>query len=335
MMMTIPRINCSVLARTVVAIGLTVLSITACGESAAPRVPGEVVSNVTSPLSARVGFAVVPTPAVTVRDDRGAPLAGVPVFFTMTRGNGELLGDSAVTNAEGIAAAISWRLGRVAGLNTLTATVSGIEPVAFDAIGLAGEPWSMAKVAGDNQTILSGTSLPVRPAVVLRDVEGNPVPNATVSFIGEDVTGATQVTNSAGVATVGNWSPRRPGSSSLEATHTLLFRQFFRVTVLAGPPAIVTKVAGDGQTAQAGTAVSRVPEVTVRDANQNLLPAIPVAFTVESGGGSVVNGNQITNWEGSAGPSGWIMGSAGPQVLRVTVEGVEPVFFTGTSLGPP
>ena len=92
---------------------------------------------------------------------------------------------------------------------------------------------------------------------------------------------------------------------------------------------------GDAQTAQAGTAVSRVPEVTVRDANQNLLLGIPVVFTVESGGGSVVNGNQITNWAGSAGPSGWIMGSAGPQVLRVTVEGVEPVFFTATSLDRP
>lgn len=333
-MMAIPRINCSVVVRSVVAIGLTVLSISGCSDSAAPRVPNEVVSNVTSPLSARVGFAVAPAPAVTVRDDRGAPLAGVPVLFTITRGNGTLLGDSAITNGEGIAGAISWRLGRVAGLNTLTAKVSGVEPLTIDAIGLEGEPWSMTIVAGDNQTVLSGTFVPVRPAVRLRDIEGNPVPGATVNFFGEGVTGTTQVTDSNGVATVGSWRPQTPGDNGLEAMHTVRFRQIFRVIVLAGPPAIVTKVAGDAQTAQAGTAVSRVPEVTVRDANQNLLRGIPVVFTVESGGGSVVNGNQTTSFGGYASPSAWIMGSAGPQVLRVTVEGVEPVYFTATSLGP-
>ena len=47
------------------------------------------------------------------------------VFFAVTAGGGSITGDTILTNADGIAALLSWTLGRTAGPNTLTATAAG------------------------------------------------------------------------------------------------------------------------------------------------------------------------------------------------------------------
>lgn len=79
----------------------------------------------------------------------------------------------------------------------------------FSQIGWA-LPAIMTKNAGDLQTAVSGTAVPTRPAVVLRDSGGAPIQGETVTFAvgsgGGSVTGATQVTDANGVATVGSWT---------------------------------------------------------------------------------------------------------------------------------
>jgi hypothetical protein len=63
---------------------------------------------------------------------------------------------------------------------------------------------------GSRQAGMAGTSLVTRPAVVVRDGAGNVLPGRTVVFsvTGGDgtVTGATAVTDAAGIATVGSWT---------------------------------------------------------------------------------------------------------------------------------
>jgi hypothetical protein len=86
---------------------------------------------------------------------------------------------------------------------------------------IAGPPAALTKT-GDNQTADPGATVTVAPSVKVVDAAGIPVPGATVIFsIGDGagtITGATQTTNAAGVATVGSWKlGAGPG-----ATNTLL-----------------------------------------------------------------------------------------------------------------
>ena len=86
-------------------------------------------NNQTAPPSTNVAVA----PSVVVLDNMGQPAQGVTVTFTVARGGGTVTGATVVTDAQGIATVGSWRLGDL-GDNTLVATVSGIAPVAFDAV---------------------------------------------------------------------------------------------------------------------------------------------------------------------------------------------------------
>jgi hypothetical protein len=89
--------------------------------------------------AAMAGSAVPTAPSVLVRDLSNAPLAGVPVTFTVTSGGGYLTGATAVTNASGIATLGSWVLGSPAALNTMIATAAGAAtPASFGAAGCGG-----------------------------------------------------------------------------------------------------------------------------------------------------------------------------------------------------
>ena len=92
----------------------------------------------------------------------------------------------------------------------------------FSPIGWA-LPAIMSKNGGDGQTAVSGTALPVRPSVVLRDSGGSPIQGEAVTFSvasgGGSITGATQVTDQNGVATVGSWTlGTADGANALIAT---------------------------------------------------------------------------------------------------------------------
>jgi len=208
----------------------------ACTESVTPEEPSEVAAVSATQLSDTVGLQVSPSPSVIVRDGSGDPLRGVPVTFTVTSGGGTIVGEAAETDTSGVATVISWRLGRTTGLNTLTATVGGLAPVVFTARAIAGWPVSMSRIAGDGQTVIAGTPVPVRPAVLLRDVDGNRVSGATVTFEGAGVMGATQITGEDGIATVDGWAPPRVGTASLDVRSGFLYNSFRATAQAAVPP---------------------------------------------------------------------------------------------------
>ncbi|MDQ8153833.1 MAG: hypothetical protein P3B98_04140 [Gemmatimonadota bacterium] len=82
---------------------------------------------------APAGAAVAQPPAVRVVDADGNAVAGTVVSFTVGSGGGTVTGGTATTSAEGIATVGSWRLGAVAGEQTLIATAAGLtgSPVTF------------------------------------------------------------------------------------------------------------------------------------------------------------------------------------------------------------
>ncbi|MGE0439081.1 MAG: hypothetical protein AB7S39_01235 [Gemmatimonadales bacterium] len=84
--------------------------------------------------------------------------------------------------------------------------------------------------------------------------------------------------------------------------------------------------AGDGQEAAPGTAVATPPVVVVRSAAGAVVPNVTVSFAVDSGGGSIAASSAPTNASGAATPGAWTLGpTEGPQVLVVTVAGLQPV----------
>ena len=169
------------------------------------------------------GSAVPIPPSVLVKDGNGNPTPGVSVTFTVVSGGGSVTGAAATSNSSGVATVGSWTLGSGLGANTLRATSGTLESVLFTATTVAGNAASIAINAGNNQTALTGTPVPVPPSVIVKDGNGNPRPGASVTFAvvsgGGSVTGAAVVTNADGVAAVGSWTlGASTGANSLSAT---------------------------------------------------------------------------------------------------------------------
>ena len=73
---------------------------------------------------------------VSVRDQNGEPFGGPLVTFTVTSGGGTLSATAVTTDAQG-RAETTLTLGSQPGPNRVEATVAGLEPVTFTAVGLA------------------------------------------------------------------------------------------------------------------------------------------------------------------------------------------------------
>jgi adhesin/invasin len=188
---------------------------------------GQAVSMVavsTTSQTAPAGANVVNPPSVAVRDAAGIPVAGVQVTFTVTLGGGSVTGSPATTNASGIATLTSWKLGNVAGANTVTATATGLPSVIFNATGGAGNAANVVINAGNNQVAVQGTAVPVQPTVKVTDSNGNPVVGAIVTFAvtggGGAATGLNQATDLLGLASVGTWTLGNQAPNTLRATVT-------------------------------------------------------------------------------------------------------------------
>ncbi len=159
-----------------------------------------------------VGQPVRVRPAVRVLDADGAPLEGVAVAFIAR--NGAVEGAQAVTSGRGEASPGAWTLGPVAGPQELLAAVPGGgiagNPATVRAIAAPGPPTSMAAAAGDGQEVEAGSPALVAPRVRVDDAYGNGVPGVRVAFAvakgSGRVTGAEQVTDSAGQAEPDEWT---------------------------------------------------------------------------------------------------------------------------------
>jgi outer membrane lipoprotein SlyB len=81
----------------------------------------------------------------------------------------------------------------------------------------------ISKVAGDSQTAVAGTVLPIRPAVQVTDSIGATVAGVTVQFAvtrgGGSILGATAITGANGIATSGDWKlGGTPGPNDVTAS---------------------------------------------------------------------------------------------------------------------
>jgi adhesin/invasin len=202
-------------------------------------------------------------------------------------------------------------------------------------------PLPAAAIAGASTNLLTGPvgqALPSPIAVTVFGSDDQPLPGAQVTFSaanGGSVDPAAATTDLDGVART-RWTLGPDVGANVLTVTAGSVSTTLTATASAGPPATVTLVVGDNQTAAAGTAVSVAPAVRVADAFGNLAAGVAVTFSVLSGGGRVTNGLRATDGQGVATVGSWILGSAaGTQTLaaRVEANGVanNPIVFSATA----
>lgn len=263
-------------------------------------------------------------------------MAGVSVTFAVTGGGGTITGGTAVTNTAGVATVGSWTLGIVAGLNTLAASTSGLTPVTFGATGTAGAAATIVKIAGDGQTATVGTRVATSPSVRVIDANGNPVSGLAVSFTAPaGVEGGQQVTNEAGVASVGGWTLEYIVKvNTLTVTAGAAPAITFTATSTPGAPVNMVHGPGtDDQTALFGTAVAIPPSVTLTDQFGNVVAGATVTFAATNGGGLVEGANAVSNGAGVATVGKWTLGRTGYNTLDASI-GTRLTRFTATGADP-
>lgn len=199
-------------------------------------------------------------------------------------------------------------------------------------------PAALAIHAGNAQSANTGTAATGPLQVRVTGQSGDGLDGVTVHFAvtegGGAIESASAVTGGDGIASAGLWTMGGPGPQQLRASVSGLDPVDFRATSLDVPHGLAIH-AGDGQEAATGTAVTDPVQVRVTGTTGDALEGATVGFEVTQGGGSTDSATATTGPGGIAAPGAWTMGDPGPQQLRATVTGLEPVVFGATSLDVP
>jgi adhesin/invasin len=286
-----------------------------------------------------VATPVSTPPAVVLKDAGGNPVAGASVTFTIASGGGGITGSTQTTDASGAASVGSWTLGSLAGANTLTASAAGLTRT-FTATGVADSATQLVATAGDLQSALVGTAVATDPTVRAQDQFGNAVAGASITFAvsggGGRVAGAAQLTNGAGIATVGSWTlGTTVGANALQASLSGVTPVTFTATGTAGTATGILKLAGDAQTGTVNAALGTAPRVKLVDQFGNPVAGAGVTFAVIAGGGSVGGATQTTDTGGVATVGSWTLGTgAGPNELTAAAGALTETFSATGVAGP-
>jgi hypothetical protein len=203
-------------------------------------------------------------------------------------------------------------------------------------------------VSGNGQAGVVGTALVDSLIVRVTDSKDRPVQNQQVAFAPGDASSgqpvpASATTNADGRAgakwVLGNGAGSqtvvaKPVGNGAPANLSVTFT----ATASSSVPAKLVKSAGDGQSAQAATAVATPPAVTLTDASGNPVAGVGVTFQVTGGGGAVAPTTPVaTNASGIATATSWTLGAAaGPNQLTASVAAAgvtgNPAVFTATGV---
>jgi adhesin/invasin len=210
--------------------------------------------------------------------------------------------------------------------------------------GPGGDAAVVSLHAGSAQTTFTGTAVPTRPAVLVTS-RGEPVVGITVTFRvvdgGGTVQGAIQVTGADGVARVDAWILGSAGPQTLEAVvgDALGSPVLFAATAVHTVPAIVRRVRGDGIEGTVGLPLNEAPLLRVTDAQGRPSAGIPVSWIIEAGGGGFRYADNVTDENGEAGVTKWILGDvAGINIVTATVDcgsSCAPVRFSANGRAGP
>lgn len=189
-------------------------------------------------------------------------------------------------------------------------------------------------------TGVAGTALAERLSVRVTTSDGRTLQGVPVNFQvvrGGGSIPASAVTNASGIATAGIWVLGQvAGENAVEASvNGISQKVIFRADGEAGAPALMTVIAGDGQSGQVGSVLRTRPSVRVTDIFENPNSGVEVSFSVSAGGGSITGGLALTNAAGVATAGDWTLGTtAGANRLSVSVAGLAVEITANGTSGP-
>ena len=282
-----------------------------------------------------------------VQDNTAAtPMAGVPVTWTVTDGDGELSTSSSATSGASSLTVNSDANGVVKAYlvldeddedNAVRASVgiTGVADITFTATGTL-VPYDLEIVSGDNQRLsVNQRSDPL--VVRVTDEDGNDLRGVTVTFSSRGPAGAT-LTRSAITARNGeaeaNFVSRAAGTYTITARVAGIPTATFTITVgdLADSIAIVS---GNNQRGNPGTELANPLVVEVLDDDNDAVSGVTVTFRVTGGGGSLSATSVTTNAQGRAQTTLTLGDEPGGNSVRASVSGVStPVTFAARAVPP-
>jgi len=182
------------------------------------------------------GTALPESLAVIVRDQGGAPLAGVNVTFTITAGGGSVSPASRATNAAGIAKT-SRTLGPNAGTQTVNAGSGSLTPVQFSAVSQINGAVNIANSTTGPLTDSVGATKAESLVVLVTDQNATPVQGVTVTWTsaGGAVSATSVPTSAAGLSKVRFTYGTAAGNQSATATVTGLVGSPVSINIFSPP----------------------------------------------------------------------------------------------------
>jgi PKD repeat protein len=295
--------------------------------------------------SGRVGEPLAAPLVVEVTDSRGRPVEGARVAFDFAGPGGDIVPDTATTDANGEADArivLGTTVGTQTGQAQLVTTEESQQPKAsFTATALSENADGIAAVSGDEQRAPAGSTLPDPLVVEVSDAFGNPIPGVPVSWTAEgggSVSQPSTTTNNQGRASVERTLGPAAGAQTTLATSEGLAGSpvTFTHTATAGNAAGLSIVSGNNQTATAGSQLPADLVVRLVDGTGNGVPDAAVTWVVGLGGGDVTPENGTTDAAGRASARLTLGPNPGENRVDAVVSGVGIVSFKaiGTRAGP-
>jgi hypothetical protein len=227
-----------------------------------------------------VGAALTAPVVVRATDSHGNSVSGVFVTLDAPSG-GTLSPSSGTTNASGQLSA-TWVLDTVAGVQTLSASSSGLPSVTATATAVPGPASKLVVQSGNGQFGTVGTPLPNAITVGVTDVYNNPVAAGTsVTFAvtagGGSVSPATVTTDANGRASTGWTMGARVGANTLSASAADLATATITATASVSIRALDHRVVD----AEVSTATGRIITVSANPSQLNIIdPETGTAQTV-------------------------------------------------------
>ena len=289
-----------------------------------------------------------------VRDASNNPVPNVSVTFSLPSSGasgtfaGGLTTLTVQSDASGFAIATTLTANAIAGSFSATATFTGGPTATFALTNTPGAAASIAVQAGNNQTATITLNYATNLAVVVRDANGNNVPNTTVTFTAPS-TGAsgtfgaslttTATTNASGIATAGVFRANATAGSYVITVSFGVLSVSFNLENLN--PSAITATAGTPQTTTVTTAFATVFRATVTNAGGTGIAGLVVTFTAPSSGASGTFSagatmTAVTNASGVASATTFTANAtSGSYVVTATVTGVGTAAnFNLTNNGP-
>lgn len=265
-----------------------------------PELNPSVGSNQTGTVNTPINLTAQATNPYT-----GAALTSVAVAFSDGGRGGTFNPPTVNTDVNGNAATI-YTLPQTSGSITITASSAGYSTATFPETATAGAPTSIALVSGSSQSGVVTTTLSGALVVNVRDLYGNSVSGASVTYSDGGLNGSSFQPNPAVSGTNGHASsvytlPTVAKSGyAVTASSGSATPGTFHETSRATTPASLLITAGNKQIGTRGTTLPKSLVVSVKDQYGNPVPNTTINFTDNGAGGSFSNSAPLTNSSGNA-----------------------------------